>query len=271
MVDNTHVVTGLWAIREDRPESKYLAHFKNLLSVPMDMTVYIPPRYESLVMGIRSGIRNITTVRLTELKDIRSNYFGEHWNAFMRVWASYEWQNSVSWLKNTPQSFSEWYNPIVMSKVYFLHDAFQSHVEKANRYIWVDAGITQHIPADAVNKNSITNFSRLTDAVTFSSFDYIGQNEVHGFAYEGFTKYTKEIPSWVCRATLFSSTSEVLQKFRDDYRYYLQDTLERRYMGTEESIFTLLSMLEPNIYRAIPMGNEPTGMPTNLLRSVSHD
>lgn len=259
-----NLVTGFWNIREDRSEDRYLENFKNVLSLSQNLTIFIPKKYENFVLTNRSNLLDKTEIIILELDDIKNNYFFEYWDLVQKIRTDRTWYESQSWLKNNPQHFSEWYNPIVMSKVFFLHHAYKINKFDSDNYVWIDAGITQHISKNIVTDKNILNVFNHIENVLFSSVDYVG-SEVHGFDYEGFKKYTDIIPNWLCRATIFGCNKNFIDKFKDEYSFYLKDTLQRGFMGTEESIFSLLSCINKDFYKRYH--NKKTNMPDKFLQN----
>lgn len=268
-MNNVNLITGFWNIRSDRSEELYLNNFKNVLLIPHNMTIFIPKMYENFVMENRKNLLEKTDIIIVELDDIRSKYFSNYWDDTQSIRNNKDWVNSTEWLQRVPQCFSEWYNPIVMSKVFFINLAHKKNNFNSDVYIWVDAGITQHIPKEYVCYDSISNMAKSIKTILFTSFEYKNQKEVHGFDYSGFLKYTNEIPEWVCRATIFGSDKKYIDKFNWDYEYYLKDTLQNGYMGTEESIFTLLSLINPYLYKTYDMGK--VSMPVNFLKQMKYN
>lgn len=267
MEDNINLVTGFWYGRGDRSEQKYLDNFKNVLNLNFNMTVFVPKVYEDLVKKHRSNLSSKTEIILTELDDIKTKYISNHWSSIQKIRTNPEWYNSTPWLKTVPQSFSEWYNPIVMSKVYFMYKSYELDTFNSNTFIWIDAGITQHIPLDVVCDLSIKNMASQIKYVTFNSVPYKNP-EVHGFDYKGFKKYTDIIPSWLCRATIFGCHKDYIETFKNNYDYYLGDSLKLGYMGTEESIFNLLTCVNPDIYTRYH--TEDTSMPDLFLEHMKN-
>jgi hypothetical protein len=266
-MSNVNLVTGYWNGRSDRTEQKYLRNFKNVLLLNHNMTIFIPKEFEKFVLEHRNDKLDKTRIIITELENIKAEYFDTFWDKVQRIRTNPSWYNSTDWLKNVPQYFSEWYNPIVMSKVEFLYEAHQINEFDSDNYIWIDAGITQHISTDIVCDESVQKMSDYIETVLFPSVPYTG-HEVHGFNYEGFKKYTDIIPTWLCRATIFGCSSEYVEMFKTDYDSYLNDTLERGYMGTEESIFGLLTCTNPSIYKRYhTIGS---GMPDVFLHDMKN-
>ena len=263
---NTNLVTGFWNIRPDRDESVYLDSFKNVLSIPHNISVFIPKVYEPFVLEARQGLLEKTDINIVELEHIKDIYFTKYWHRVEKIRTDPEWINSTNWLKKTPQCFSEWYNPIVMSKVFFVEDAHNKNIFDSETYIWIDAGITQHIPKEFVCEDSINNFSDHIKTAAFTAFEYKDHPEVHGFKYEGFVKYTQSIPNFVCRATIFGFNKNYVSQFVMEYRDLLYDTLSRGYLGTEESIFTLMAAINFGHYNLYNLGAE--SMPVTFLQNM---
>lgn len=263
-----NLVTGYWHIRQDRKKSTYLENFKNVLSLAYNMTVFVPRQYESFVQEYRSPLSNKTNIVIVELDDIKNKYFIKYWDKLQNIRTDSNWYNSTDWLLRTPQAFSEWYNPIVMSKVFFLYDAYNMDTYDSDNFIWIDAGITQHISKDIVCEKNINGMSNHIKTVLFSSIDYVG-TEIHGFDYSGYKKYTDIIPTWLCRATILGCHKSSIEKFKSDYAYYLTDTLERGYLGTEESIYSLLSCIDPRFY--VRYHTTKTSMPDLFLEKIKYE
>jgi hypothetical protein len=268
-MNKINLVTGLWMGRQDRDENRYIPNFVNVLKLELPMSVYVPKRYEQLVLDIRKDILDITDIHIVELTDIRDNWFSKYWNKLQAVRTNPEWYNSVSWLKGVPQYFSEWYNPIVMNKPLLVNHSYQINKFNSDKWIWIDAGITQHIPSEWVNKKSISKFGNKITNTRFTAFEYYG-HEVHGFNYEGFKKYTDKIPQWCCRATMFGMDKDKVERFYNDYTYLLDDTLSRGYLGTEESIFTLMSLIDNEVYEYdLLVNDKKNGLPENYLKDLT--
>jgi len=259
------IVTGFWNIRIDRNENIYLKNFENLLELNQNMVIFIPKVYEQFVLKKRENLLDITKIVILELDDIRNVYFNEYWNTLQDIRTNPDWYNLTNWIKNTPQYFSEWYNPIVMSKVFFLKDACNDNFFNTNKFVWMDAGITQHISKDLVVDSIIDEIPKHIKNVLFTSIPYVNW-EIHGFHYDGYKKYTDIVPNWLCRATIFGCDINCIDDFVNQYRFYLKDTLECGYLGTEESIFTLLTCIDDNLFQRYHMEN--TNMPDVFLKNI---
>lgn len=245
------VVTGLWNIgRPGRDFSHYIEHFKRFLEFPVNMFIYIPKEYEYLVWEIRSPEN--TYVKLYELEDIKHLY-APFWDKTQEIRTNPEWYNQTGeggWLTESPQASLEWYNPIVQSKMFMLSDASIWDPFQSEYFIWLDAGIsntvyekyfTDHKVLDKINPH--------LDSFLFLSYPYETTSEIHGFKKDKIDFEAGKDVKFVCRGGLFGGRKSVIREANADYYAILGNTLNKGLMGTEESIFSIMSHLNPYLYR----------------------
>lgn len=246
---NLTIVSGLWNIdRVGRDFSKYEEHFDKFLKIPCNMILFVPKELEEFVKERRS-IEN-TLIRIYELEDIKDIMFQPFWDRWSNIRNSPDWQQQAGWLGESPQCKNEYYNPIVMSKMFFLHDGKILNPFNTDYFVWLDAGITQTVYENYFYSED--NLKRLTDYLDpflFLSYPYEANNEIHGFDFEKMNSYAKKKVEYVCRGGLFGGHKDFLSEANDQYYQLLNKTLNSQVAGTEECIFTLLSYLHGNNYR----------------------
>jgi hypothetical protein len=245
------VVTGLWDIkRTGRDFTHYIENFKKFLEIPVNMFIYIPAEYEYLVWEKRS--RENTYVKIHELLDIKTQY-SPFWDKTQEIRTNPEWYNSTGidgWLSKSPQASLEWYNPIVQSKMFMLNDATIWNPFDSEYYIWLDAGITSTVNSTyLIQERALDNINAHLDSFLFLSYPYETNNEIHGFKKSAIDKYAQADVKYVCRGGLFGGRKELIHQANSDYYGMLDGTLQGGLMGTEESIFTILSYRNPSLYR----------------------
>jgi hypothetical protein len=85
-------------------------------------------------------------------------------------------------------------------------------------------------------------------------------------------RYVGRDVSYVCRGGLFGGHKDFISQANATYYSLLQNTLNEGLMGTEESLFTIMSYLEPHIYRRSEINSD--GMIVtfieNLLKDSAH-
>lgn len=252
-----NIVTGFWNFIPNRPEGMYLDNMKNILLLNHNITVFVPKKYEEFILEARCDKLDKTDIIITELDDIKNKYFYEYYNKVESIRTNSKWYNSLSWLKHVPQGFSNWYNPVVMSKVFLMYESYKRNTFNSDTFVWIDAGITRHISPQLISDDIFQNMSMYIKNVLFHSYNYTG-GEVHGFNYDGFVKYTESTPpGFNCRGAIIGCDKNYMNSFKNEYSYYLNDTLDSGYLGTEESIFSLLSCVNPISYDRIHTPNSP--------------
>tara|TARA_S200002703_G_scaffold102331_2_gene88645 strand:- start:5423 stop:7132 length:1710 start_codon:yes stop_codon:yes gene_type:complete len=250
-MNNTTIVTGLWDIsRHNRPFEHYIENFQRFLKIPQNLYIYIPAELEDFVWQHREP--HNTRVKILELQDIKDNYYAPFWDKTKEIRQQEEWINRASWLSDSPQCKLEWYNPIVQSKMLMLNDARIINPFESEYFYWLDAGLTNTVPEGHLTSESVLdNLHTLTtsEEFLFLSFPYDANNEIHGFYYPEINNYAGADVKYVCRGGLFGGHSKSIEKANGSYYATLFETLNDGFMGTEESIFSIMSYRDPYTYR----------------------
>jgi O-methyltransferase len=272
-VDDTNkeltVVTGLWDInRAGRSFDHYIENFNKFLEMPVNMFIYVPKDLEHLVWEKRS--KSNTHVRVFELEDIKNNFYQPFWDKTQEIRTSPEWLNQAGWLVGSPQASNEWYNPIVQSKMFMLHDAKILNVFDTDYFIWLDAGITNTVYEKYFTDNKcLDKLIPHLNTFLFLSYPYQADSEIHGFDFKAINKYAREEVKYVCRGGLFGGHKDFLSQANGTYYHLLQDTLTSGYMGTEESLFSVMAHLEPHIYRRYAL--DENGLIVKFIQDLMED
>lgn len=245
---NMTIVTGLWDInRTGRPFHHYIENFKRFLDIPQNLFIYVPLELEHLVWEKRS--RENTFVKIMSLEDVKRLY-SPFWDRTQSVRTNPDWINGAGWLGSSPQASLEWYNPIVQSKMFMMNDASIWNPFDTEYFFWLDAGITNTVPySHLVENNCLNDLPQHGNPFLFLSYPYDAENEIHGFKYDAINRYSGKDVKYVCRGGLFGGHKDQLREANAAYYSLLDRTLGEGLMGTEESIFTIMSYNEPDLYR----------------------
>jgi hypothetical protein len=263
------VVTGLWDIsRAGRSFDHYIENFNKFLEMPVNMFIYVPKDLEHLVWKKRS--RSNTHVRVFELEDIKNNFYQQFWDKTQEIRTNPEWLSQAGWLAGSPQASNEWYNPIVQSKMFMLHDAKLLNIFDTDYFIWLDAGITNTVYEKYFTENKcLDKLIPHLNTFLFLSYPYQADSEIHGFDFKAINKYAREEVKYVCRGGLFGGHKDFLSQANGTYYHLLQDTLASGYMGTEESLFSIMAHLEPHVYRRYAL--EGNGLIVKFVQDLIED
>jgi hypothetical protein len=245
------IVTGLWNInRPGRSFDHYIQHFNNFLDIDANLFIYIPREYEHLVWNKRKTEN--TFVKTYELDDVK-NLYSPFWDKTQQIRTNPDWYNLTGeggWLKDSPQASNEWYNPIVQSKMFMLHDVTIWNPFNSEYFIWLDAGITNTVYEKFFTENKVLDkITSHLNPFLFLSYPYDATDEIHGFKFKDINRYCEDTAKWVCRGGLFGGTKQAIHDANGLYYSILDRSLSEGLMGTEESIFLIMSYLEPEKYR----------------------
>ena len=267
------IVTGIWNLNRKaagegfkRPFSFYIDNFKKLLEVDVPMIVYIEKQYEHIVWEIRD--KENTDVHIKEVEDFKRNI--DIFDNIQKIRTNPSWFSQQGWLKESAQATMENYNPMVMSKMFMLNDASIWNPFGTEYFAWIDGGITNTVHEGYFTHDKVLdNVHKYMDKFFFISFPYEDDGEVHGFAREGMIKYAGERTEYVCRAGFFGGHIDYIGKANADYYNLLSDSLRTGYMGTEESVFTLMSYIDPEMYKRFEV--ESNGLISPFFEHVKNN
>jgi len=94
-------------------------NFKTYLAQNINLIIFCDKEVEEFVWRHRDP-RN-TVVINKPLETFKTNF--DFYNQVQNIRNKPEWKNQAGWLADSPQSSLEYYNPVVMSKFFMLHDS----------------------------------------------------------------------------------------------------------------------------------------------------
>jgi len=244
-MDKLTIVSGIWDIKRDelsegwnRSFQHYLDNFEKLLKTDNNMIIYIEEKYKSFVEERRDS--NNTQIIVREIDWFKNN--DSIYNKIQEIRNDPKWYNQVGWLSESTQAKLEMYNPLVMSKMFLLNDASILDKFNSTHLIWLDGGITNTVHEGYFWKhNVISKLEKYLNKFTFVCFPYDGKQEIHGFEYKKLCEYAGADVDKVARGGIFGGPKNLINKINDIYYHLLTDSLKNGYMGTEESIFTIMT------------------------------
>ena len=249
-MSNITLVTGLWNIgRENLEEgwsrsfSHYLEKFEQLLKVEENLIIFGEKELEEFVWERRE--QSNTQFILRDKSWFIENEF---YDKIQKIRTNPEWYNQSGWLKESTQGRLEMYNPLVMSKMFLLNDARIFDKFDSQFLFWIDAGLTNTVhPGYFTSDKVLNNLSKHIDKFTFVCFPYEANNEIHGFSYPSINNWANDDVKKVARGGLFGGPKETISQINGEYYNLLNETLSQGYMGTEESIFSIMIYKLPKL------------------------
>jgi hypothetical protein len=236
------LVTGLWNIKRDeltqgwsRSFQHYLDKFEQLLKVENPMIIFGDSELESFVFERRNRDNTLFVKRSQEW------FKNELYGKIQEIRTNPEWLNLAGWLPESTQARLEMYNPLVMSKVFLLNDAKIMDPFESEMMFWIDAGLTNTVhPGYFTHDKVLDNLSKYISKFSFVCFPYEAENEIHGFEYNKLNSIAGAKVNKVARGGFFGGPKHTIGDINGIYYNFLKNTLDEGYMGTEESIFSIM-------------------------------
>jgi len=133
------------------------------------------------------------------------------------------------------------YNPLVMSKMFLLNDAKILDKFDSDYMFWIDAGLTNTIHPGYFTHDKVQHkLSKYFDKFSFVCFPYEASSEIHGFTYPKINEYAGAKVNLVARGGFFGGPKESISEINSIYYHTLTTTLSDGFMGTEESVFSIM-------------------------------
>jgi len=250
------LVTGIFDLGRDnagegfkRPFTHYIMKFTELLRALKDynLVVYIEDRYKDIVWQNREA--HNTVVRIKEIDSFRNEF--PFYNQVTQIRKDENWLKQAGWLPESTQASMELYNPMVMSKMFMLHDEKIRNQFNSDYYFWIDGGLTNTVSQGYFSHDKVLDkLPDYVDRFLYLTFPYETGPEIHGFDRTKLNELsqTKNV-EYVCRGGFFGGHKSLISEINGLYYNWLSHTLNEGYMGTEESVFTLLTYLYPHLFQ----------------------
>jgi hypothetical protein len=245
------LVTGLWDISRSELsegwgrsfEDHYVPKFKELLEVPHNLIVFGEESLRETVFSIRSKEDTLFIVR------DKSWFNNEFFTKIQEIRNNPDWYNLAGWLKESTQASLEYYNPLVMSKMFLLNDARIMDTFNSEQLYWIDAGLTNTVHQGYfTSDNVIDKISKKVTTFNFVCFPYQAENEIHGFNFKELNKIAGKKVELVARGGFFGGPKDSIEQTVNIYYSLLNDTLGNNLMGTEESLFSIMVCKYPDLF-----------------------
>ena len=228
-----------------RPFEQYLESFSRLLQVEAPMSIYVEPRHEAFVWKHRE--RKNTRVFLRTPDSFRTEF--PFYDRVQEIRRNPEWRARAQWLGESPQANLELYNPMVMSKMGMLHDQTIFDPFGTDHFVWIDAGIASTCGGYIGDPRWLASLVPVLRKFLFICFPYEGSSEIHGYDRGAMAQMCQtDHVRRVARGGLFGGERRAVGRANHHYYRLLEESLANGEMGTEESIFTIMTYREPESY-----------------------
>jgi hypothetical protein len=266
------LVTGLWDLGRDklnegwsRSYQHYLDKFKQLLQVEENLIIFGDEELQRFVQDNRPSSNTQFVLRTTDW--FKNN---DYYDLIQTIRNNPDWYNQVGWLTDSTQAKLEMYNPLVMSKMFLLHDAKIVDKFDSENMFWIDAGLTNTIhPGYFTHDKVLNNLEKYISKFSFVCFPYDAETEIHGFDYKKLNSIAGDKVNKVARGGFFGGPKESISNINSIYYGLLLSTLQEGYMGTEESIFTIITYKHSDLINYFEIENN--GLMGKFFEDLKND
>ena len=169
-----------------------------------------------------------------EVDDLRN---WRYYPTIEKIRSSSSWQRG--WIVESPQGYSDLYNPIVMQKLLWLRDLARSNPDNTKYFMWLDSGgiCTPNVRDIEGFKQKATTYMR-DDRLLVVVSPYPQSSEIHGCDRNLMYRFTRGIsPSQIVKGWIMGGTKTALEKVGKLYERILKASLDDGCLGTEENSF----------------------------------
>ena len=252
---NTTIVTGLWDLGRGsidgwakRDFQQYKDRFFELLETDAQMAIWIPRDLETEVLAIRGD--KPTRIYIRELEDFKVWF--PFWNQLQEIRTNPDWYNFAGWLSESPQAALEYYNPMMMCKMFMVNDTAITNPFNSEYFYWIDGGLTSTVSRGYFTHDNVLDkleeYSDSIQKLTFITYPYESNDEIHGFERIKMAQYCGvEYVNKISRGGFWGGGKEQIHQLNSLYYAILDSTLNNRYMGADECLFTILTYKYPEL------------------------
>ena len=271
-MSNITLVTGIWDIGRgelsegwSRSYQHYLDKFEQLLDVQENMIIFGDNELKEFVFKKR----NESNTQFIE-RPLKWFTESEFYNRIQVVRTRPSWITQVGWLEESTQAKLKNYNPLVMSKIFLLHDAKILDKFDSKYMFWIDGGLTNTVhPGYFTHDKVLDKLPKYISKFSFISFPYDAETEIHGFNYKKLNELAGSKVNKVSRGGFFGGPKESISDINSIYYGLLKSTLEEGYMGTEESIFSIMSYKHSDLINYFQI--ESNGLVGKFFEDLKND
>jgi hypothetical protein len=219
--------------------------------------LYTEEKYFDKIREIRAH-RPIVLIKY-DINDIHNLHFYDVVNLITN---QSTWVTQSDWIKDSALATPE-YVPLTLAKQELLQRAMKySH---SSYYYWIDSGICSSF--NITEPLDTFYFTKLPkDKFFMPSFTYYTNSEIHGYNIFKLKEFAGGYENYVCRASFFGGTPDQINEITKLYTEELNNSVIHNTIGTEESIYTLLSLKYPELFNRINMETGDIKLLFNTLR-----
>lgn len=249
------LVTAMVNINRDKIDGRdffnhYVKSLEKIAKTPLPLIIFCEEQYFEFIYTLRGQLP--TLLLPFDMHHIKGY---KYYNKIEEISKTPNWQNQAEWIKKSILINPD-YISLTHIKLDFLKICTDRNFFNADSYYWIDAGIcNSFLIHENFDKFDLHKMADSDSKIHISSYPYYVETEIHGFSKKGYEEICKKIPNTVIRASFFGGRKETINNFYNIYDAVFKNALCQGYLGTEESIFTVIHLLAPELFNIYNMSS----------------
>ena len=249
-IKNVTLVTAIYDIGRDKwpnytmSYNTYLWWMRNLLFLDTNLVIYTEKKFEEQILNHRKQVDpNLEKTKLIiqELNEIDG--YKLYYEPLKNLMESDEFKNKIHF--QVPEMTEPLYNVIMFSKMLYILDSYQKNYFDSDLYVWMDAGgIRNDNPKKNIKWPDLNKINNLDNTKTtfFSHHNVIRfeNHEQHALSQMRFIQ-----------GTAFFVPKNNVEQLCNDFKDVVFDVISKSYIGSDEKIFDITYLKNPNLYSLI--------------------
>lgn len=240
----------------------YIGGLTKLIGIGQPLIIFVDDRYVGKVLQYTGG-KPIMVIGHS-IEAVRSK---PYYSKVKEITEREEWLNQAQWIRSSVLTSAD-YVALTLHKLELIRHCSYIHWFKSAEYYWIDAGLCSSFNIEDLSQYDFNNVD-CGNKFLITTFPYHVDKEIHGFAKAGYNELCGVVPNYVCRASFFGGDRDSIERLYELFYRFLDTSLEAGYLGTEESIFTALSILHGDLFQYFNMPNGSIRCYLETLRSIA--
>ena len=249
-IKRTTLVTAIFDIGRDKWSNftmsyhTYLWWMRNILYLDTNLIIYTEEKFRKDILDYRKEVdpnlkKTILIIQpLQELKGYK--LFADKLDVLME---SDAFKSKVQF--DVPEMNKHLYNVVMFNKVFYIQDALEKNLFNSDLYVWADAGVIRN---DVPIKNRLwpnlqkINLLNNNQVTFFCHHDYVSIHDKQDHALSQM-RFIQGGAIFVPRGCVNDLCNE--------FEKTVEECLQEKFIGSDEKIFDLLYIKNPNNYNLI--------------------
>ena len=237
---------------DNRSNEHYWSSLLEILKLPHPLVIYTEEaNFKNILSNRNTNIQLIpcSIGSFKDYRDVDSVWF----NKIQEITTSKAYLSLCSKNYSAPALISnKYYIMLTLLKQEFLSRVSSFNYFNSTEFYWIDSGMLNSFTN--IDKNNLFKINNTKlDKFFMTTFPYTSTTEVHGLDVSSMTDLSGQAPSYIARATFFGGTAAAINSIDKVYYDIIKRLLSESKIGTEESIYTTLSYMHPELFRLYEM------------------